>query len=444
MATALLRAGNAVLSGYSQRGSHWFARCSMPQAGTLTTVAPVARATLGSPVGAGLFRRLPVFVLPLVITLAQLQGTRFAALQQPERTPLDPLAIALLVAGPLALLARRRYPAFALGGVLAVTVIYYALDYPYGPAFLSVVLALAGAVRRGHRPLAWVGAGLAYATLLLVQALPGGAPAPGLAQVGGTAAWVLVVLLACEGLRIRAERAAEAARSRAEQARRHASEQRLQIARDLHDVLAHNISLINVQASVALHLLDEQPDAARGALTTIKQASKDVLTEMRSVLGVLRAVDEAAPRLPAPSLARLDELAARSNDAGLDLHTEVRGALIPLPTSVDVAAYRILQEALTNAARHGAPTRATAVITYRPHGLTVQVDNQLADAPPSGIEGTGNGIAGMRERVAALGGEFSAGPVPGSREFRMRASFPLDTLPTADGPTVDGPMEGRT
>ncbi|MGH3799617.1 MAG: sensor histidine kinase [Pseudonocardiaceae bacterium] len=389
----------------------------------------MARADLGSAASAGLLRRLPAFVLPLVIALAQLQGTRFAGFNQPERTPLDALAIALLVAGPVALLARRRYPVLVLGGVLTVTVAYYALDYPYGPAFLSVALALASAVLRGHRRLAWVGAGSAYVTLLVVQALPGGAPAPGLAPAAGIAAWVLVVLLASEGLRIRAERGAEAARSRAEQDRRRASEQRLQIARDLHDVLAHNISLINVQASVALHLLDEQPDAARGALTTIKQASKDVLTEMRSVLGVLRAVDEAAPRIPAPSLARLDELVTRSSDVGLDLHTEVRGDPVPLPTSVDVAAYRILQEALTNAARHGAAARATALINYHTSALTVQVTNQTADTGTPGVEGTGNGIAGMRERVTALGGQFSAGPLPESREFQVRASFPLNTHP---------------
>jgi signal transduction histidine kinase len=394
----------------------------------------VAQAALGKAAGAGLLRRLPVFVLPLVIALAQLQGTRFAAINQPERAPLDALAIVLLVAGPVALLARRRYPVPVLGAVLAVTVAYYALDYPYGPAFLSVAVALAGAVLRGHRLSAWIGAGAAYATLLLVQALPGAAPAPGVAQAAGIAAWVLVVLLACEGLRFRAERGAEAARSRAEQERRLASEQRLQIARDLHDVLAHNISLINVQASVALHLLDEQPAAARSALSTIKQASKDVLTEMRSVLGVLRAVDEAAPRVPAPSLTRLDELVVSSSDAGLDLHAEVRGDPVQLPTSVDVAAYRILQEALTNAVRHGATTQATALITYQPNGLTVQVDNQMAAAAPLRMEGTGNGIAGMRERVTALGGQFSAGPLAGGREFRMRASFPLQAPATEKAP----------
>lgn len=393
----------------------------------------MTRAARESRPGAGLFRRLPVFVLALVVGFVQLMGTRGAATNQPESVPLDGVALVLLLAGPLALLARRRYPGPVLGVVLAVTVTYVALDYPYGPVFLSVVVALAGAVLRGHRLVAWVGAGSAYVALLVTQALPGGARAPGLALAAGIAAWMLVVMLACEGLRIRAERAADAARSRAEQDRHRAGEQRLRIARELHDVLAHNISLINVQASVALHLLDERPDSARSALATIKQASKDVLTEMRSVLGVLRGVDEAAPRVPAPSLGRLDELVARSVDAGLDLHTEVRGDPVPLPASVDLAAYRILQEALTNAARHANPARATALITYRRDALTVQVDNERASTEPSDPEGTGNGIAGMRERVTALRGEFSAGPLPGGREFRVSATLPLDTVPVEGG-----------
>ncbi|MGH3908725.1 MAG: sensor histidine kinase [Pseudonocardiaceae bacterium] len=393
---------------------------------TLATVHSMARPAVRSP-GAGWFRRLPVVVLPLVVAFVQLVGTRGAATNQPEAAPLDGVALALLLAGPVMLLARRRYPVLVLGAVLTVTVSYYALDYPYGPAFLSVVAALSGAVLRGHRLLAWLGAAAAYGALLLVLALPGGAQGAGLATAAGVAAWVLVILLLCEALRVRTERVAEAARSRAEQDRRRASEERLQIARELHDVLAHNISLINVQASVALHLLDQQPDAARGALTTIKQASKDVLTEMRSVLGVLRAVDESAPRLPAPSLARLDELIASSRDAGLDLHTEIRGDPVPLPASVDAAAYRVLQEALTNAARHGSPARATALISYLPDALSVQVDNRTTDAPPSGAAGTGNGIAGMRERVTALGGEFSAGPLPTDREFRVLARFPLES-----------------
>ncbi|HEY2763474.1 MAG TPA: histidine kinase [Pseudonocardiaceae bacterium] len=376
--------------------------------------------------GIGPLRRLPVFVLPALLAVIVVMGTRGAALNQPQRTPLDGLAVALLLSGPLALLARRRFPVPVLGVVLIVTVAYFALDYPYGPVFLSVLVALAAAVR-SHRLAAWAGTAGAYLALLVLQALPGGASAPTLTETVGVGAWVLVALLAAEGLRSRAERAAEAARSRTEQDRRRASEERLQIARELHDVLAHNISLINVQASVALHLLDQQPDAARGALSTIKQASKDVLSEMRTVLGVLRAGDEEPPRVPAPSLSRLDELVARSHDAGLDLHTEVRGEPVGLPAGVDVAAYRILQEALTNAARHGDRAPAIALITYRSGALTVQVDNQIPEASPaaSTAAGTGNGIAGMRERVIALGGEFSADRLAGTRSFRVLASFPL-------------------
>lgn len=390
----------------------------------------MASTTVGSRAGFGPWRGLPVFVLPLVVAVIQLMGSRGAGINQPERTALDGVGFALLLVGPLALLVRRRYPGAVLAVVLVATVAYFTLDYPYGPAFLAALVALGGAALRGHRLVAWVGAGAAYFALLLTRALPlpGGAAPLSPAQAAGIAAWVLVVLLASEGLRVRAERAAEIARSRVEQDLRRASEERLRIARELHDVLAHNISLINVQAAVALHLLDERPEAARGALTTIKQASKDVLTEMRSVLGVLRAVDEAAPRVPAPGLARLADLVASSTAAGLELRTEMRGDPVPLPASVDLAAYRILQEALTNAARHGTAAPASALITYHPDTLTVQVDNQTAETPAPGVEGTGNGIAGMRERVTALGGEFSAGPVPGTREFRVRARFPLERV----------------
>ncbi|HEY2723889.1 MAG TPA: histidine kinase [Pseudonocardiaceae bacterium] len=406
----------------------------------------MARTAPQSRLGIGPLRRLPVFVLPALLALFQVQATRFAAMQQPDRAALNGVAFALLLAGPVVLVARRRHPVAVLAAVLALTVTYFALNFPYGPVFLSAVLALVGAMR-GHRRAAWVLAGSAYVALLVVQALPGGAPSPSLPNAAGIAAWLLVVLLACEGLRIRTERRVEAERSRAEQDRRRASDERLQIARELHDVLAHNISLINVQASVALHLLDDQPDAARSALGTIKQASKDVLTEMRSVLGVLRGVDEAAPRLPAPSLSRLEELVARSGDAGLALHTEVHGTPVPLAASVDVAAYRILQEALTNAARHGRHgAGARASITYAPGALTVQVDNETSDAPPSesagtALTGTGNGIAGMRERVSALGGRFSAAPLPGTNQFRVLASFPLETSGSGN---PDAAQEGGT
>lgn len=380
----------------------------------------------------GMLRRLPAVVAPLFIAVGQVQGTRFAAEDQPESLPLDTLAFALLLAGPLALIARRRLPMPVLGAVLAVTVTYYVLGYPYGPAFLGLTVALFGAVSRGYRRAAWIGAGAGYAALLGLQALPGGAPAPTLAQAAGIGAWTLVVLMASEGVRIRIERAAEAARIREEQARRQAGEERLQIARELHDVLAHNISLINVQASVALHLLDEQPDAARGALTTIKQASKEVLIEIRSVLGVLRGVDETAPRAPAPGLDRLDDLVARSSAAGLDVRADIRvgtggaggtgsadGTASALPAAVDLAAYRIVQESLTNAARHAGTGRATVRVHHDPGTLRIEVDNDMTGTP--GVPG--HGITGMRERAAALGGELTAGAANG--RFQVRAVLPV-------------------
>ena len=152
----------------------------------------------------------------------------------------------------------------------------------------------------------------------------------------------------------------------------------MRIARDLHDVVAHNISVINVQANTALHLMDRQPDRARSALTTINEVSGQALVELRSVLGVLRAVDEGAPRAPAPGLARLGDLADTAAAAGLAVRVEESGQRVPLPADVDLAAYRIVQEALTNSARHSGGTNATIRIVYGKDALVVEVDDDGA------------------------------------------------------------------
>ncbi|MDQ3947486.1 MAG: sensor histidine kinase, partial [Actinomycetota bacterium] len=233
-----------------------------------------------------------------------------------------------------------------------------------------------------------------------------------------------VVLALAEVARVRSERAAEAEHARAEQVRRRASEERLQIARELHDVLAHNISLINVQAGVALHLIDERPEQARTALAAIKEASGEALREVRSVLGMLRQVDEAAPRDPAPSLARIDSLVSRAEAAGLAVRVQAEGEPRPLPAGLDLAAFRIVQEALTNVARHAGATSATVRVGYGPDALTVEVDDDGRGVGSPSTVGTGSGIAGMRERAAALGGQFQAGPRPGGG-FRVQARFPL-------------------
>src|SRR5437588_708764 len=168
------------------------------------------------------------------------------------------------------------------------------------------------AVMTGHRRAAWAILLPGYVGFLWVTYLVGADSRPGWPASLGLAAWLLVLGTVSEVMRTRRERAVEISRTRAEESRRRASEERLRIAQELHDVLAHNISLINVQAGVALHLMDEQPEQARSSLTAIKGASKEALSELRSVLGILRQVDEEAPRSPAPRLDRLDGLVSRA------------------------------------------------------------------------------------------------------------------------------------
>jgi signal transduction histidine kinase len=370
----------------------------------------------------------PAWALPALVGLFQVAGSFGAAGDQPDREPLDPLAVALLLVGPAAIALPARFRVPALGTTLAATLAYVALGYPYGPVFLSLVIAFFRTVTGGRRAWAWAAAAAGFTTWLLIGF-------PSWAHAAGVAAWLLVVLVVAEAARVRGERAAEARRAAAEQARRRASEERLRIARELHDVLAHHISLINVQAGVALHLVDERPEQARTALAAIKDASKDALRELRAVLGVLRQVDEAEPRDPAPGLARLDTLVARAEAAGITVHTQVVGEPRPLPAGLDLAAFRILQEALTNVARHAGATRADIDIAYGPHDLTVQVADDGRGPPttptPDGTDGAvGSGIAGMRERAAALGGDLEAGPGPDGG-FRVRARLPLERDPAA-------------
>src|SRR3989442_9728536 len=194
----------------------------------------------------------------------------------------------------------------------------------------------------GRRCAAWFTIGLGWASFLWLGHLLGRDRAPTGAEMLGLGAWLLVLATMTEVVKGRRERAEEAERVRREEAERRAGEERLQIAQELHDVLAHNISLISVQAGVGLHLLDDQPEQARAALTAIRDASKEALGELRSVLDVLRRDGEAAPRVPAPGLtADLDGLVARAAAAGVVVEVDVTGERRPLPPGVDRAAFRI-------------------------------------------------------------------------------------------------------
>jgi signal transduction histidine kinase len=348
-------------------------------------------------------------------------------------TELDAGAYALLALGPAALVVRRRYVREVLVFVFAVTAVYVARGYPLGPNFLSLGIAIVSALFAGERVLAWAAVGAGW---LLFLGLPWALAQSGQPNVLAglaIAAWLLVALASAEGMRGRREHFAEVRRTRELQARRRADEERLRIAQELHDVLAHNISLINVQSGVALHLMDEKPEQARIALTAINEASADALREVRSVLGVLRGTGEQAPRAPTAGLDRLDDLVTRTTAAGVGVTLEVHGERRPLPASIDLAAFRIVQEALTNIVRHAGAGTATVELTYARDELTVQVDDDGHGSDESGSrreeptpdrDGGGNGIPGMRERAVALGGTFDAGP-RSSGGFRVLARIPL-------------------
>jgi len=342
--------------------------------------------------------------------------TSVAARHQPLRRDFDAYGIALLALGVAALPLRRRWPVGVLAIAFVATLTYWAADYPRGPIFYALVVALAQVVMTGHRRAAIASIVVGFVAFTWLGGILGTQDNPPIGGVIGLGAWLVALLSVMEVVRSRRERAREEAVSRAESLQRRASDERLRIAQELHDAVAHNISLINIHAGVALHLFDEQPLQAREALATIKQSSKEALVELRSILGLLRRADEDAPRAPTPSLTRLDELVARSNAAGLNVQIDVDGDLENLPRNVDVAAYRIIQESLTNVARHADRPDAVVRLRAAADALSVEVlDEGSGTRWPPDLPSGGNGIAGMRERATAIGGSFEAESAESSR-----------------------------
>jgi signal transduction histidine kinase len=353
-------------------------------------------------------------------------GTYLASQGPPDRRPFDAGAGALVIVAAGALAWRRRQPVAVLGVVFGATLTYFVLGYANGPIWLALIIAYFTAVVSGHRLAAAVAAVAGFGIFPWLDSLLRNQPGPSLAGMAGLAAWLLVLLGAAEAIRIRRERTAEAARIREEEARRRAGEERLRIARELHDALGHHLSLISMQSGVALHLNKELPEQARSSLTAIKQASKEALAELRSVLDILRQEGEPAARSPTWTLARLEDLVSQAAAAGLVVQTKTDGEVRPLPFAVDVAAFRIVQEALTNVTRHAGRATATVRVCYGDRDLLVQVDDDGRGlSPHGGAPRAGKGIVGMRERVAALGGDLHTGPRPGGG-FRVRARLPLD------------------
>ncbi|MPY63188.1 sensor histidine kinase [Streptomyces spongiae] len=367
----------------------------------------------------------------LLLTVFVLVGTNAAArLQEGEHASVDLFARVLLLLGSGLLLWRQRYPVLVAFGTAAAAMVYLGAGYPYGPVFLTVALGCFSAIVSGHRKAAWGAVGMLWAGHVLVahwlyQWLPpSGDDAAAWGPEVPVAAWIVAIVAVSELARVRREQWARERAERAQAARRRADEERLRIARELHDVLAHSISVINVQAGVGLALLDSDPEQARTALTTIKAASKEALGEVRQVLDTLRTPGD-APRAPAPGLDRLPELVEQAAGAGLTV--QVEGKAPSLPPGTDLAAFRIVQEALTNVVRHSGSRHARVHLEQAAGVMRLRIDD---DGPATGADagGSGNGLAGMRERAAALGGTIEAGP-RADGGFRVLAVLPLRTSP---------------
>ncbi|WP_329223614.1 sensor histidine kinase [Streptomyces sp. NBC_01485] len=313
-----------------------------------------------------------------------------------------------------ALLFRRRYPV-AVGWFTVVgTGAYYVLSDVDGPLVLVPIVALYAIAAQGRMQ-----AAIAMAAAMVIGV--GAATLTTASDVTGTAVfmltgWLVAVVALGSGRHGRLAYAEEEARLRA-------TEERLRIARELHDVIGHNISMINVQSGAALHRLKKDPAQAEAALSAIKAGSRDTLQELRATLDVLRRVDEDAPRAPTPGLARVDTLVGSANLAGLAVRIERTGAERALPARVDLAAYRIVQESLTNVARHSGAGHVTIRLAYGDRELTVAVEDDGRMTARPARPGGGSGIAGMTERARALGGELAAGPRP-EGGFVVRARLP--------------------
>ncbi|OLB65403.1 MAG: two-component sensor histidine kinase [Actinobacteria bacterium 13_2_20CM_2_72_6] len=396
--------------------------------------------------------RLPVLaqdvLLALLVVVMQIQGTVAKPVDVGSRplADLGHLGYVLLVMSGLVLAVRRRWPVPVFSTAALVSLVYFSIGFTDGPGWTGLFIALytMAAYGDGRRSLVVAGVGI---TVLAVGWLIAAADIQPRAAIGWVffriAASVMATALG-ESVRSRRavaaealERARQAERTREEEARSRVDAERLRIAREVHDTVAHAIAIINVQAGVTAYQLGKRPERVREALVTIEQTSAQALHEMRAVLGVLRDPDNG--RAPHPGLGQVNALTAMAREAGLDVKLEVTSSTVPVPSAVDHTAYRILQESITNVIRHVGPTRVTVALDYGTDVLEVRVtdeggrdtpgDDAAGLPPPAGtVDGgsaePGRGIVGMRERCWLLGGELTAGPRP-CGGFEVEARLPL-------------------
>jgi signal transduction histidine kinase len=360
----------------------------------------------------------------LVLEAIVLLGTGFAARFHPHSRPLDAvaLALALLAAGIIGL--SERWPAAAVGITLACVLVYHWLGY--APA--AIDLALMVVLFKATTPQSlWRSIALGAAVVLGYAAV--GAVTPSGISPEGLLLGTLAVLASLGlGFAVVGQRTYVKAK-REEETQRRVTEERLRIARELHDVVSHSISTINVQAGVAAHVMGERPEQARESLLAIKRTSKETLRELRGILQVLRQVDEVEPRGPAPGLAQLSIIIETTTQAGVPTKATVVGTARRLPPAIDLAAYRIIQESLTNVVRHAGRASAEVTVAYEPSRIVIEVTDDGGGTTASDGDAGGHGISGMRERVGAAGGGMQVGPKDG-RGFTVRVWLPTNRMAT--------------
>ena len=367
-----------------------------------------------------------VAVVLLALTAIPLATDSLQAGQRPSDIWAYLLAVALCVP----FVFHRRFPVAAITVACCALVLYAVGRYNAYPG-LPIFVLVAGISLHSTRRRALLAAGLAAVALSVAVWLQPERVATASTWVASLLA-VAVAWLWGENLRNRRarwaameERARRLEAEREERDRQAVTDERLRIARELHDVVAHSMSVIAVQSGVANHVIDSRPAQARQALATIEATSRSALVELRRLLGVLRQGDDPVASLePNPGMAELGRLADQIRSAGVEVELKVEGEPGDLPPGVDLSAFRIAQEGLTNVLKHGGGV-ARVLVRYSPGAVAVEIadDGRAGAADVAPAEGTGHGLIGMRERVAVFGGELTAGPVPGGG-YRMAARLP--------------------
>ncbi|GIH09431.1 two-component sensor histidine kinase [Rhizocola hellebori] len=382
--------------------------------------------------------RLPLWAqdtaLAIFVALMQWQGTKQVATHRGE--VFDPgqtvFPAVVLLGGGLLLAVRRRWPVATFVVIGGMSVCYYAAGYPDGPGWVAFFVAAytLTAYGDGVRSMRIAVGGLAALTVgwILTADISEGGQMGWLMFRIGTA--IMATILG-ESVRMRRvlaaqaqERAERAERTREEEARRRVDAERMRIAREVHDTVAHAIAIINVQAGVTAHVLDRRPEQARETLTTIERTSARALHELRATLGVLTDGSDDS-KAPVPGMAQVNDLVRMAREAGLSVSVELspEGSQ-DLPSALDSAAYRILQESLTNVIRHAGPgVTVRASVERSEDELVVEVSDDGLGSPCPEV-GSGRGIVGMRERCELLGGSLTAGPRPGNG-FEVLARIPV-------------------